>query len=250
MNTRVKTSEEIVSIRKSGQILAEILAVLIKATKPGVTTKQIDELAAKELKLRSAKAAFLGYGGFPASICISINNEIVHGIPSSRVIKQGDLVGLDFGVTYEGMITDSAVTVAVGEISDAAHNLLDYTQRALQAGIAVLKDGVRVGDIGQAIGDTLEKGGLKVIETLGGHGVGHQVHEEPYISNFGSAGTGQVLRAGMTIALEPIASIGTHETHLADDGWTYLTSDKSLSAQFEHTILITKNGAEIITELH
>jgi methionyl aminopeptidase len=250
VKTRVKTPEEIISIRKSGQILAEILAILADATKPGITTQQIDNLAVKELKARSAKAAFLGYSGFPASICISVNDEIVHGIPSSRVIKEGDLVGLDFGVTYEGMITDSAVTVPVGKISDEAKNLLDYTQRALLAGISVIKDGVRVGDISHAIGATLEEGGLKVIETLGGHGVGHQVHEEPYISNFGKKGSGEVLHAGMTIALEPIASLGTYETHLAKDDWTYLTSDKSLSAQFEHTILITKNGSEILTKLH
>ena len=250
MKTRVKTPEEIISIRKSGQILAEILAILADATKAGITTQQIDDLAVKELKARSAKAAFLGYGDFPASICISLNDEIVHGIPSSRVIEEGDLVGLDFGVTIEGMITDSAVTVPVGKISDEAKNLLDYTKRALNAGIAVIKDGVRVGDISHAIGTTLEEGGLKVIETLGGHGVGHQVHEEPYISNFGKKGSGEILHAGMTIALEPIASLGTHDTYLAKDDWTYLTSDKSLSAQFEHTILITKNGSEILTKLH
>ncbi len=250
MKTQVKNPDEIIAIRKSGQILAEILKIVAEATVPGVTTKQLDELAAIELEKRGAKAAFLGYNNFPASICISVNDEIVHGIPSGRVVQNGDLVGLDFGVTYDGMITDSAVTVAVGEISKNAEKLLDYTKRALLAGIGELRDGVRVGDISAAIGAELAKGGLKVIDTLGGHGVGHTVHEDPYIANFGTKGTGEILRAGMTIALEPIASLGTHECELASDNWTYITSDNSLSAQFEHTILITQDGSEILTELH
>lgn len=247
MKTQVKTAVEIANMRTSGQILAEILHIVAAATVPGVTTKQLDEIAARELKNRGAKAAFLGYQGFPASICISVNDEIVHGIPGQRVIKEGDLVGLDFGVSYEGMITDSAVTVAVGEITKNAQRLLDYVQRALSAGIGVLKDGVRVGDIGAAIEEQLVAGNLKVIESLGGHGVGHIVHEDPIILNFGTKGTGEVLKAGMTIALEPIASLGTHDAELAQDGWTYLTEDGSLSAQFEHTILITQDGAEILT---
>ncbi len=250
MKTQIKNPDEIIAIRKSGQILAEILKIVAEATVPGITTKQLDTLAAKELEKRGAKAAFLGYNNFPASICISVNDEIVHGIPSGRVVQNGDLVGLDFGVNYEGMITDSAVTVAVGSIPKNAEKLLDYTQRALHAGIGELRDGVRVGDISSAIGAQLELGGLKVIDTLGGHGVGHTVHEDPYIANFGTRGTGEILRAGMTIALEPIASLGTHECELASDNWTYVTSDNSLSAQFEHTILITQDGAEILTELH
>lgn len=249
MKTQIKTASEIVAIRKSGQILAEILDILAVSTVAGITTGEIDKLAEQELEKRGAKPAFKGYDGFPASICISINDEIVHGIPSGRVVKDGDLVGLDFGVLYDGMITDSAVTVPVGKISKDAEKLLEYTELALESGIAVLKDGVKVGDIGAAIENTLIKGGLKVIETLGGHGVGHKVHEEPYIANFGTAGTGETLRAGMTIALEPIASLGTHDTDLADDDWTYVTRDHSLSAQFEHTLLITKDGSEILTKL-
>ena len=249
MKTQIKTASEIVAIRKSGQILAEILDILAVSTVAGITTGEIDKLAEQELEKRGAKPAFKGYDGFPASICISINDEIVHGIPSGRVVKDGDLVGLDFGVLYDGMITDSAVTVPVGKISKDAEKLLEYTELALESGIAVLKDGVKVGDIGAAIENTLIKGGLKVIETLGGHGVGHKVHEEPYIANFGTAGTGETLRAGMTIALEPIASLGTHDADLADDDWTYVTRDHSLSAQFEHTLLITKDGSEILTKL-
>lgn len=247
MKTQIKTPEEIENMRHSGRILGEILQIVAAATKPGVTTAQLDAIAAEELKKRQANAAFLGYNGFPASICISVNNEIVHGIPGSRVVQEGDLVGLDFGVEYKGMITDSAVTVAVGEISPVAKKLLTYTQKALNDAIAILKDGVRVGSIGAQIEATLEEGGLKVIDALGGHGVGHTVHEDPFIANFGTKGTGQALKAGMTIALEPIASLSTHETYLADDGWTYVTEDGSLSAQFEHTILITEDGAEILT---
>ncbi len=247
MKTQIKTPEEIENMRQSGRILGEILQIVADATRPGVTTAELDAIAAKELNKRQAKAAFLGYNGFPASICISINNEIVHGIPGDKTVQDGDLVGLDFGVQYNGMITDSAVTVAVGEVNAAAKNLLTYTQKALSDAIGILKDGVRVGSIGAQIETTLQEGGLKVIDVLGGHGVGHTVHEDPFIANFGTKGTGQALKAGMTIALEPIASISTHETHLADDGWTYVTEDGSLSAQFEHTILITQDGAEILT---
>lgn len=247
MKTQIKTPEEIANMRISGQILGEILQIVASATMAGITTHELDQLAASELKKRNAKAAFLGYNDFPASICISVNEEIVHGIPNKRVIKEGDLVGLDFGVDYNGMITDSAVTVPVGKVSADAQRLLRYTQQSLNAAIDCLRDGVRVGTIGAIIEAELEKGGLKVIETLGGHGVGHVVHEDPFIANFGTTGTGESLRAGMTIALEPIASLSTHETYLADDGWTYVTEDGSLSAQFEHTILITQDGAEILT---
>lgn len=247
MKTQIKTPEEIENMRISGRYLAEILQIVADATVPGVTTQELDDIAAAELKKRNVEAAFLGYNNFPANICISVNDEIVHGLPGSRVIQEGDLVGLDFGVNYMGMITDSAVTVGVGVISDDAKRLLRYTQQSLNAAIATLKDGVRVGTIGAAIEDELKKGGLKVIDTLGGHGVGHKVHEDPFIANFGNTGTGEALKAGMTIALEPIASLSTHDTFLADDGWTYISEDGSLSAQFEHTVLITQDGAEILT---
>lgn len=247
MKTKIKTQTEIKNMRESGKILASILTHLQELLQPGITTKYLDEIAAQKLKTYSAKAAFLGYNNFPAHICISINDEIVHGIPSNKEIEKGDLVGLDFGVNYEGMITDSAVTVGVGKISKPAERLLKFTKRALDAGINSLHDGVRVGDIGDAINRQLIEGNLFVIKSLGGHGVGHKVHEDPIILNFGNSGAGEVLREGMTIALEPIASLGTHQAYLSSDGWTYKTIDKSLSAQFEHTILITKNGAEILT---
>lgn len=249
MKTRIKSPTEIEAMRVSGRYLAEILHILQDQIKPGMTTKDLDDIAAIELKKRSAQPAFLGYNGFPANICISVNDEIVHGIPSTRVIQSGDIVCMDFGVLYDGMITDSAVTVPVGEVSPQTNHLLKTTKTALYNAIDILRDGVRVGDIGAEIGKTITEGGLKVIYDLGGHGVGHKVHEDPMILNFGTKGNGAVLRAGMTIALEPIASIGTHNMYLKDDGWTYTTDDKSLSAQFEHTILITRDGSEILTKM-
>jgi len=249
MKTRIKTPQEIADLRISGRYLAEILHILEDTIQPGITTQKLDDIAVSELKKRNVEAAFLSYNGFPASICISINDEIVHGLPGSRVLQIGDIVGLDFGVKYNDMITDSAITVPVGEIGADTKRLLDFTKRALFAGIDILRDGVRVGDIGNAINVELKKGHLKVIHTLGGHGVGHKVHEDPIILNFGNSGTGEVLRAGMTIALEPIASLGTHDTYLASDNWTYVTTDKSFSAQFEHTILITQSGSEILTQI-
>lgn len=247
MKTQVKTEDEIIRMRKSGHILYEILNILKQSSNAGMTTKQLDEIAATELKKRSAKAAFLDYDGFPANICISINDEIVHGIPGERVIRNGDIVGLDFGVNYQGMITDSAITIPVGEIDKNQKRLLEYTEKALYSAIDVIKDGVRVGDIGDAVDRQLRAGNLKVIKSLGGHGVGHMVHEDPIILNFGHSGTGETLREGMTIAIEPIASLGTYDAYLASDGWTYMTMDGSMSAQFEHTILITRTGAEILT---
>jgi methionyl aminopeptidase len=249
MMTQVKSAQEQADMRQSGRILATILAELQAVLKPGITTQSIDDLTRQLLAKHQAKAAFLGYQNFPASICISINDEIVHGLPGPRVIKPGDLVGLDFGVCYNGMITDAAVTVAVGKISNDADRLLKGVKTALDTAINTLHNGIRVGDIGSTIEYVLDKNKLSVVEELGGHGVGHVVHEEPMIPNFGVAGTGQSLRTGMTIALEPIASLGNGHCYIADDNWTFVTADHSLSAQFEHTLLITEDSAEILTAL-
>ncbi len=247
MKTQVKSAEEIANIRQSGAILAAVLEHLEDVVRPGMTTKQIDDIALAETIKRDGQPAFLGYDGYPANICVSVNDEVVHTIPSQRIIKNGDIVGLDYGVIYKGMITDSAITIAVGQVSHVATRLLEGTSRALDQAIDIIKDGVRVGDIGAVIEAELKSHGLAVVEGLSGHGVGHQVHEDPSIPNFGTRGTGQVLRAGMTIAVEPIASIGQGKIYLADDGWTYKTVDGSLAAQFEHTILITGDGAEVLT---
>lgn len=249
IKTRIKTPEDIVHLRKSGKILAQVLLELTKQAKPGVTTKELDTIARQMTKEAGGKPSFLGYDGFPAGLCVSINEEIVHGIPTERKLKEGDIVGLDYGVTYEGMITDAAVTVPVGEVSAEAKRLLKGTKTALDIGINTVRDGVRTGDIGAVIENSLAKSNLAVIYGLSGHGVGDAVHEDPLITNFGTPGTGPTLRAGMTIAIEPNVSISAHDYVIADDGWTCKTLDGSLSAQFEHTVLITPTGSEILTSL-
>lgn len=247
MKTRIKQSAEVAAMRKSGEILANVLAAVAAAVRPGVTTKSLAEVAAAELSLQGGQPAFLGYQGYPDIICISVNDEIVHGIPGQKTLKNGDIVGLDFGVIYDGLITDGAITVPVGKISGEAEKLLRITRQALGVGIDAVRPGARVGDIGAAIEGVLRSAGLGVIEDLMGHGVGHYLHEEPGIPNFGLAGTGPILRAGMTIAIEPMATLGGKDIVISNDGWTISTVDGSLGAQFEHTVLVTENGAEILT---
>ncbi len=248
MRTQIKTTDEIAAMRHGGKVLGTILQYLRQATVDGMTTMEVDQIARQQLDAHGVRPAFLGYEGFPGSICISVNEEIVHGIPGERVIRSGDLIKYDFGVEHNGLITDSAISFVLGvSTNPKAERLIRATEEALSRGIGVVRDGVRVGDISAVIGETIQKHGFYVLQSLGGHGVGHRVHEEPWIGNDGTRGTGQVLRAGMTIALEPIASIGTEELVMADDGWTCITSDGSLAAQSEHTILITESGAEILT---
>ncbi|MDP4038394.1 MAG: type I methionyl aminopeptidase [bacterium] len=247
MKTKIKTVKEIADMRSSGKILTEVLTIVTSHIKEGITPKQLDKIAKDETDKRGAKPAFLDYRGFPASLCVSVNDQIVHALPDDRKLKQGDIVGLDFGINYNGMITDSAITVGVGKINEQADHLLKETKKALYRAVDIIKDGIRIGDISATIEESLTKANLKIIKSLTGHGVGHQLHEDPSIPNFGTKGTGQTLRAGMTIAIEPIASISSEKLKLADNGWTCLTSDGSLSAHFEHTILITKKGSEILT---
>lgn len=235
-------------MRKAGKILAQALNYLQSELKPGVTTKYLADLAAAKLEELGGEPVFLDYNGFPDVICISVNDEVVHGIPGPTVINAGDIVGLDFGVQVNGLICDGAVTVAVGEVEADAKMLLTATQDALKAGIAQVKAGVAIGDISHAIEQRLRADKLGVVEDLMGHGVGHSLHEEPGIPNFGPAGKGMKLKAGMTIAIEPMATLGSHEVDLDQDGWTIRTTDGSLAAQFEHTVLVTKNGAEILTQ--
>jgi methionyl aminopeptidase len=242
-----KTEGEIEALRVSGQILSNILQWLAPQTVAGITTKELANLAAAELKKLGGEPAFLGYRGFPDVICISVNDEVVHGIPGNRKLQDGDIVGLDFGVRFDGMITDSAITVEVGTVSGDAHRLVVATQQAMMAGIDQVKDGVHIGDIAAAIQARLDKDKLGVIEDLAGHGVGHELHEEPWVPNFGVKGHGPVLHTGMTIAIEPMATLGSKEVAWGTDGWTISTFDGSLGAHFEHTVLITSNGAEILT---
>lgn len=243
---KLRTPEQIENARKSGAILTEVLDILVESAKEGVSALELDAIAAQETIRRGAKPAFLNYQGFPANLCVSINNEIVHGIPTDRRLAKGDLVGIDYGVNYKGMITDAARTVSIGKPSDDSKKLIEGCYNALVHALTIIKDGVTVGDVSSGIEMVLRKYDLKVIYSLTGHGVGKQLHEDPVIPNYGRAGSGEVLKAGMTIAIEPIASIGTHDLYLADDGWTYMTRDGSLSAQFENTVLVTKDGCEVL----
>lgn len=249
MFTKVKTPKEIEALRVSGRMLAAVLNILDKQIGPGHTTLEADALARKELKKLGGQPAFLGYDDFPATLCTSVNDEIVHGLPTQRELKEGDLVTFDFGVNYEGMITDAAFTKYLGEkpTSDIKR-LLKGTAAGLPAAVKVMHDGVKVGDISAAVEAVLKKHRLGIVREFVGHGVGHHVHEEPNIPNYGRAGTGPELRAGMSIAVEPMAMLGEEKIAIYADGWTAATADHSLSAHFEETILITKTGAEVLTK--
>lgn len=250
MKTRVKTDSEIQSMREAGRMHAAVLRLTAESVAPGVSTKQLADIAAKELKALGGKPTFLGYQGFPDVICISVNDAIVHGIPSpKRFLKEGDLVGLDFGVTYRGMMTDGAVSVGAGRINSTCQRLLEATKASLDAGIGAVHAGVRVGDISHAVESTIQHyGRYGIPRDLVGHGIGTNLWEEPNIPNYGRAGSGPVLEKGMTIAIEPMVTLGTHQIRLAEDEWTILTADGSWAAHFEHTILITDDGAEILTQ--
>lgn len=249
MQTRIKNRTEIKAMRESGAMLAYVLNFLQKNLTLGMSTKDIAVLATDELNKIGGKPTFLGYQGFPDVICISLNNEIVHGIPSkSKIIEDGDIISLDFGVTYQGMITDGAITTIFGKTKNKKHQqLVDDTRKSLEAGITVVADGIRVGDISASIQKVLDHNHYGIIRDLVGHGVGHNLHEDPNIPNYGRAHTGPWLKAGMTIAIEPMAALGREDIIVDKDGWTILTADNSMSAHFEHTVLITDQGYEILT---
>jgi methionyl aminopeptidase len=244
-----KTPTDLDNMRAGGRLLAAILQDLAGKVQPGVTPKELSADAAAQIKKNQMQPVVLGYDGFPDVICISVNNAIVHGIPGSQPIRQGDLVKLDLTLGYKGMINDSAVSViAGGHGSAGVQRLLDGTKKALDAGIAAIKgEGTRVGDISAAVQDTLEHYNLGIIRELVGHGVGYEIHEAPNIPNYGVAGTGPVLHQGMTIAIEPMASLGDWHITYAKDKNTIIMKDGSLGAHFEHTVLITQDGAEILT---
>lgn len=234
-------------------MLATVLDVLRNSIQSGMTTKDLAVLAKQELRGLGGQPTILGYGGFPDVICISVNDEVVHGIPREDVVLQdGDIVGLDFCVTYQGMITDAAISVPVGgpnALPARTRKLLADTERSLYAGIDACHDGVRVGDISAAVESVLNKGKYGIVRDMVGHGVGHEMHEDPNVPNYGRKGAGPVLRTGMTIAIEPMATLGGHQVMTDDDSWTIRTQDGSLAAHFEHTVVITDTGAEILTQL-
>jgi len=249
MMTVVKTASEIAAMRESGHMLASVLNLLASKLNTGMSTKDLADYAKQELKSLGGQPVFLGYQGFPDVLCVSLNDEVVHGIPNpKRIIKDGDIVGLDFGVTYRGMITDAAISLIAGKKphqKDVA--LVRDTKQALIAGIEAVHGGVQTGDIAAAVYEVLQKGKYGVVRDLVGHGVGHDLHEEPNVPNYGRERTGERLEAGMTIAIEPMATLGDYRVFIDQDGWTVRTRDGSRSAHFEHTILITEDGAEILT---
>ena len=251
MKTRIKTGTEINSMRDAGRILATTLKVVAGHVRPGISTKELADIAASELKSLGGKPSFLGHHGFPDVLCTSVNDEVVHGIPlKDRILNSGDLIGLDLGVTYKGMITDSAITLIVGQSASSTHKkLVTITEQAMYAGIKVVRDKVRTGDIGFAIESVLKPHHYGIIRDLVGHGVGHELWEEPNIPNYGKPDTGPWLYSGMTIAIEPMVSLGTDQVSFDDDGWTIRTLDGAWCAHFEHTVLILDDGVEILTQL-
>jgi methionyl aminopeptidase len=244
----IKSSNEIALMIKAGKILAKVLEELSKFCQPGITTDEINTQADYLIRTQGALPGFFGYNGFPKSICISVNNEVVHGIPGPRIIQDGDLVSLDCGAVYEGLWADSGLTVGVGEVSVEARKLLVITQQALYAGIRAARAGNRIGDISASIQSYVEKSGFSVVRDLVGHGIGRAMHEPPQVPNFGQINTGPILKEGYGLAIEPMVNQGTHKVKTLKDGWTVVTEDGKLSAYFEHTVLVTE-GEPIVTTL-
>jgi methionyl aminopeptidase len=249
MGIIVKSPQEIEIMRQAGRIVAAILEVLVRRIKPGVITEELDTVTARELSRHGATSSFKGYRGFPAYLCVSVNDELVHGIPGKRVLEEGDIVSLDVGAVCHGFHGDAALTVGVGKVSTQAEQLLEATESALKAGIARAQSGARLGDISAAIQSFAESRGFSVVREYVGHGIGREMHEDPQIPNFGSPGQGPLLQRGMTLALEPMVSAGVWRTKVGGDGWTVSTADGSLCAHFEHTIAINDGEAEILTRL-
>lgn len=232
---------------KAGAIVGSALTLLKRSVEPGMTTRDLDNIAYKEITRCGAKPTFKGYRGFPASICASVNEEIVHGIPGKRILREGDIIKMDVGATIDGFIGDAAVSVAVGEVSQEATDLMDATRISLDEGIKAAQPGNRIGDIGAAVQTYAEARGYGVVREFVGHGVGRFLHEDPQVPNYGQAGKGQLLRVGMCIAIEPMLNIGDWHTRILDDQWTVVTEDGSLSSHFEHTVAITEDGPKILT---
>ena len=245
----VKNSDQIKLMKEAGRITGEALVLAGEKIHVGMTTKQLDTIIRQHIESRGAKPSFLGYGGFPGSACISINNQVIHGIPGSRVIEDGDIVKVDVGAFYKGYHGDSANTFAVGNVSAEAKKLIEVTKESFWHGIAEAKPGNRVGDIGYAVQSYVEANGFSVVRRYVGHGVGAELHEEPEVPNFGTKGRGVRLYAGMTIAVEPMVNVGTPDVHELSDKWTVVTADGSLSAHYEQSIAITDDGVIVLTKV-
>jgi methionyl aminopeptidase len=243
----IKSAGELTVMREAGRVVAVTLAALARQVRPGITTLELDRLAESTIRAQGATPSFKGYRGFPASVCVSVNEEVVHGIPGKRVLHEGEIVSLDVGAIFEGMQGDAALTVPVGQVSARMHTLMRVTRMALAAGIQEARVGNRLGDISAAIQKVAEGAGFSVVREYGGHGVGRSMHEDPHIPNWGQAGAGILLRAGMTLALEPMVNAGKYQVRVKSDNWTVVTVDGQPSAHFEHTVAITEGEPEILT---
>ena len=243
----VKSRDEIAIMKEAGRIVSGVRDLLIDSLHPGMVELELDEIARREFKKAGVIPTFLGYHGYPATVCVSINDEIVHGIPDKREIKDGDVVSIDIGCTYEGFVADTAVSAGVGNVSPEARNLIDVTREAVWRGIRAARAGSKTGDIGHAIQTYVESQGLAIVREYVGHGVGRQMHEDPQVPNYGKPDTGTPLRKGMVIAIEPMVNLGDWRTKRDDDEWTVRTIDGALSAHFEHTLAITDGEAEVLT---
>jgi methionyl aminopeptidase len=245
----LKSSQEIEKMRHAGKIVREVLELVRAKVKPGATTYDLEKAAEARLSELGVKAAFKGYHGYPCVLCTSVNNEVVHGIPSpKRVLKEGDIVSVDCGVVVDGYYGDAAITVPVGAIAPEAERLLKVTEESLKAGIAAVKPGATLGDVGAAVQGVVEGQGFSVVRDFVGHGIGTAMHEDPQVPNFGEAGHGMKLKVGMVIAIEPMVNAGRPDVQVLDDGWTAVAKDGSMSAHFEHTVAVTATGARILTE--
>jgi methionyl aminopeptidase len=245
----IKSPREIDAMRKAGEVVAKTLQLLIESVYSGMRTSELDKIAYEEITRLGAKPSFKGYLGFPSTICVSINEEIVHGIPGDKIVQDGDIISIDIGAIVDGFHGDHAITIGVGNIPSAMSHLIETTKEALNRGISVATHGARTGDIGWAVQSYAEEMGYSVVREYVGHGIGKSLHEEPQVPNYGTPGSGTLLKKGMVIAIEPMLNIGSWETRLLDDKWTVVTSDGSLSAHFEHTLAITEGEAEVLTQL-
>ncbi len=244
----IKSPAEIESMRRANGIVAKVLLQLKGLVKPGVSTAELDSFAEKRVRDLGAVPAFLGYRGYPATLCVSINEEVVHGIPSpKRFIKEGDIVSLDMGAVLEGFYGDAAITVAAGKVKAPAQRLMDVTRRSLEIGLSKVKAGARLGEVSHAVEEFAVKNGMSVVHEFTGHGIGRHLHEAPSIPNFGRPGSGPVLKAGMTLAIEPMLCLGRAEIVVKNDGWTAVSADGSLAAHFEHTVAVTADGCDILS---
>ena len=244
----LKTEEDLEALREAGRILAAVLRQLRQHLMPGITTQEIDSLAEEIFRRHKVISAFKGYRGFPASVCVSVNEEVVHGIPGPRVIKDGDIVSLDLGVNYNGYFSDAAITVPVGAVSSPVKKLVEVTKNALSKGIRQARAENRLFDISYAIGNFVKSNGFSVVRQFVGHGIGRSLHEEPEIPNFGTKNQGPLIKKGMVFAIEPMVNMGTWECQIQENGWTATTRDGKPSAHFEHTVAITEAGAEVLTK--